>query len=297
MLRAIIIAPVVAALVAVSAGAGPGWVIDAAGAAGGKAAKLITGAQIKDGTVGSKDLSKAVRSALSASPGAGPGLQGPAGLDGEDGLDGETIVGPPGPPGEPGTAAERGDPGPPGPMGPESPVFFDLETLASASACGGARGVSIRAVWGVENHQDSAVVCDGPGVGEQGPPGPQGERGPQGIPGQDGEDGSQGPQGEQGPPGERGATGPAGPTGPQGPKGDPGTPGAGISGRWTGEVDGSANVSVPGVTEACAAVASVRSGSTPRFATTRVTPGVVAVNVWNSNGAAGGATVDLIVSC
>jgi hypothetical protein len=68
-----------------------GAVVASAATAG--AARLITGKQIKDGTISAKDLSKAVRAQLkkAGTPGSQgiPGPQGPAGTDG--------AQGPPGP--------------------------------------------------------------------------------------------------------------------------------------------------------------------------------------------------------
>jgi hypothetical protein len=64
-----------------------GLVVATAGTA--TAAKLITGKQIKDGSISAKDLSKAVRAQLAKTGAAGaPGAQGPAGAKGEAGIQG-----------------------------------------------------------------------------------------------------------------------------------------------------------------------------------------------------------------
>jgi hypothetical protein len=79
-----------------------GIVIATAGTA--TAAKLIGGNQIKDGSIASKDLSKAVRAKLDK-----PGRRGPAGSRGAPGPNGAT-----GAKGEPGAAGAKGDAGPRG---------------------------------------------------------------------------------------------------------------------------------------------------------------------------------------
>jgi hypothetical protein len=68
------------------------------------AAKLITGKQIKDGTISAKDLSKAVQAQLTKA-----GMAGPKGDTGS--------VGPAGDAGPAGSAGPRGDPGPTGAPG------------------------------------------------------------------------------------------------------------------------------------------------------------------------------------
>jgi hypothetical protein len=76
-----------------------GLVIATAGTA--TAAKLITGKQIKDGSISNNDLSKAVQTQLAKAgvPGS-PGLQGAPGLQGS--------------PGQKGDLGSKGDPGSPG---------------------------------------------------------------------------------------------------------------------------------------------------------------------------------------
>jgi hypothetical protein len=83
-----------------------GLVVASAATAG--ASKLITGKQIKNGSIGMKDLSKAVKRELAKGGPAGPqgaaGAQGPAGPKG--------AAGGAGPTGPAGAKGDRGDPGP-----------------------------------------------------------------------------------------------------------------------------------------------------------------------------------------
>jgi|tagenome__1003787_1003787.scaffolds.fasta_scaffold20989741_7 hypothetical protein len=96
--------------------------------------KLITGQDIKDGSIGLVDLSSSTKTGLKGQRGAagslGPagakGDTGPAGPAGPQGPKGDTgatgATGPKGdtgPQGIPGTAAAKGDPGPQGPQGPQ----------------------------------------------------------------------------------------------------------------------------------------------------------------------------------
>ena len=71
-----------------------GLVIATAGTAA--AAKLITGKQIKDGTISEKDLSKTVRAKLAAPGGSGPqgipGVKGDAGAKGDSGTPGRSAL-------------------------------------------------------------------------------------------------------------------------------------------------------------------------------------------------------------
>jgi hypothetical protein len=90
-----------------------GLVLACAGTA--TAAKLITGKQIKDGTITSKDLSKAVQAQL-----AKAGAAGPAGAAGAQG--------------EPGAKGAAGEPGPAGPAGLSG---VEVKTMIQAVTSGG----------------------------------------------------------------------------------------------------------------------------------------------------------------
>jgi uncharacterized RmlC-like cupin family protein len=74
------------------------------------AAKLITGKNIKNGSIETKDLSASARKSL----------HGDAGRDGRDGQAGQ--AGAPGAQGAPGGAGQDGDSGPAGPTGPRGPT-------------------------------------------------------------------------------------------------------------------------------------------------------------------------------
>jgi hypothetical protein len=87
--------------------------LGAAGTAG--AAKLLTGKQIKDGTIEAKDLSAKARKTLSGKTGPA----GPAGVGGSAGLGGSQ-----GPAGSPGGAGGAGTNGTPGATGVAGPTLF-----------------------------------------------------------------------------------------------------------------------------------------------------------------------------
>jgi hypothetical protein len=74
------------------------------------AASLITGAQIKNGTVTSADVRDGSLRLHDFAPGTVEQLVGPMGRTGQGGQ--------PGSPGQPGSAGPRGERGPEGPMGP-----------------------------------------------------------------------------------------------------------------------------------------------------------------------------------
>jgi hypothetical protein len=278
-----------------------GWNITGVGDALAAAKNLVTGKQIKDGSVQSRDLSRAVRSALSASPAAGPGLQGPAGvgLPGRDGASPPCLLEPRQCRGLDGSAAAQGAPGPvnrarlvnegcgDGRLG----VTLSFEFLETGSVpqqlCDGARGPagqSIVGATGAAGVDGRGFDCAGNEVGAgETPARCPGERGPAGadstVPGPAGQDG-QSPPCLSEPSQCRGAVGP---TGPQG------LPGRGISAAIHGEVTaGNTLVPVAGVAEGCVAVASA-SGNTPRAFSTEV--GVGTVRVY------GTGKFDLIVSC
>jgi hypothetical protein len=81
------------------------------------AQQLITGRDIKDGTVARKDLSTSVRAQLKTPKTGQTGPQGPAGPKGDPGAVGER--GPAGPAGARGPAGPKGDPGLKGDPGPK----------------------------------------------------------------------------------------------------------------------------------------------------------------------------------
>jgi hypothetical protein len=85
------------------------------------AAKLITGSQIKDGSIGSRDLARTVRAQLSRT--------GPAGVAGPQGVPGATgASGVQGPQGEPGPQGDAGPEGPTGPRGPSEVLERTMTT-------------------------------------------------------------------------------------------------------------------------------------------------------------------------
>jgi hypothetical protein len=90
--------------------------------------RLVTGGQIKDGSIQLKDLSPAARRALKGNRGL-RGLPGPAGAQGLQGLPGAT-----GAAGAKGDKGDKGDPGEPGTS------LFSATTIPS--------GVTIRGAWG-----------------------------------------------------------------------------------------------------------------------------------------------------
>lgn len=82
------------------------------------AAKLITGAQIKDGSIGTRDLARAVRAQISRT--------GPAGVAGPQGAAG--VAGVQGPQGVPGPQGDIGPEGPTGPRGPSEVLERTMTT-------------------------------------------------------------------------------------------------------------------------------------------------------------------------
>jgi hypothetical protein len=169
---------------------------------------LITGKQIKNGSVAGIDIKNntlrgadidesrlgAVRSAKYANEAGSAGN-----ADTVDGIDSADLRGMKGDKGDPGAEGPRGEAGPRGEKG-------DLGPQGERGEPGlqGERGEP-----GLRGEQGE------PGLqGEQGEPGLQGERG---EPGQQGEPGLQGEQGEPGPQGEQGLPGPEGPEGPPNP--------------------------------------------------------------------------------
>lgn len=143
----------------------------AAGASG-TVRSLITGAQIKDGSVASRDIANRTLVARDLSPALVASLRGQAGAAGATGAKGDTgdrgpagPQGPRGPQGAQGPQGEPGDPGgPPGPEGPKgdpgglagyeivvsAPISLAVDFMATGEApCpagkvavgGGAKGV------------------------------------------------------------------------------------------------------------------------------------------------------------
>ena len=86
-----------------------------AGTATAGAVKLISGAQIKDGSITSVDLSAKTKAALKGQTGS----QGPAGAQGATGAKGD--AGSVGPKGDAGVAGAKGNTGSQGPIGPQGP--------------------------------------------------------------------------------------------------------------------------------------------------------------------------------
>jgi hypothetical protein len=89
------------------------------------AGRLVTSAQIQNGTIKLKDLSKSAKKALL-------GSVGPAGERGAPGKDGS--------PGKDGKAGEPGEPGKPGEPGAPGTSIFNVGSIPS--------GVTVRGVWG-----------------------------------------------------------------------------------------------------------------------------------------------------
>jgi hypothetical protein len=175
-----------------------------AGTAGVKA--LITGAQIQDGTIKSRDIGNGAVRRVDIAPATVASLRGRRGPAGPRGLQG--IQGPQGPPGA------TGAPGPAGPTGPQG-------ATGSAGATGpkGDPGAGVHVTGSVAtaadlpetgNDGDAYIaldtghlhVWDGTAWIDtglvRGPEGPQGETGPQGVPGPEGPAGPTGPAGADG---------------------------------------------------------------------------------------------------
>jgi hypothetical protein len=163
---------------------------------------LITGKQIKNGSVAGIDIKNntlrgadidesrlgAVRSAKYANQAGSAGN-----ADTVDGIDSTDLRGMKGDKGDPGAEGPRGEAGPRGEKGDP-----------------GTQGE--RGELGLQGEQGEP----GP-QGERGEPGLQGEQGEPGLQGEQGEPGLQGEQGEPGPQGEQGLPGPEGPEGPPNP--------------------------------------------------------------------------------
>jgi hypothetical protein len=181
--------------------------IATAGTAGVQA--LITSAQIKDGTIASRDIKNGAigRADLAdAAEAALRGRRGPTGSQGPVGPAGAT--GPAGPQGASGPQGPQGATGAQGPAGPQGAPGAGVEVtgtvatvgdLPSGAAAGDAYIVAADGhlhVWTGSAWIDTGEV--------RGPQGPQGATGPTG------------PAGPAGPQGSTGATGPTGPAGADG---------------------------------------------------------------------------------
>jgi Collagen triple helix repeat (20 copies) len=140
------------------------------------AARVITGKEIKNGSITEKDLATALRQKLSVQV-----IEGPRGEAGATGARGE--AGPAGPKGETGPAGAKGSDGAPGPKG--EPGADGAPGAKGADGVPGAKG-------------------DTGATGATGASGSIGPIGPQGVPG------IPGAKGDKGDKGDTGATGPAG---------------------------------------------------------------------------------------
>ncbi len=138
----------------------------------------LTGAEIRNGSLGARDMSRDAQEQLT-------GARGPQGEAGPQG--GQGPQGPAGPQGAPSAVpGPRGDDGPAGPPGPQGPRG-DVTTVQGNSIVGpkGDRGEQ----------------------GERGPAGPQGPAGPAGARGEKGENGTNGAPGAKGDKGDPGTFG------------------------------------------------------------------------------------------
>jgi hypothetical protein len=91
--------------------------VPTAGAAG---VDLITGKDVKDGSIHLKDLTKGAQNKIKSHAIGAQGAQGPTGAKGNPGAPGQNgAPGPTGAKGNPGAPGQNGAPGPQGPRGPE----------------------------------------------------------------------------------------------------------------------------------------------------------------------------------
>jgi collagen triple helix repeat protein len=166
-------------------------------------AQLITGSQIKDGTVESRDIENGTIKSADLAPGLTRSLRGPRGLRGPAGAAG--VQGASGPAGPTGAAGPQGATGPTGPTGAKGDPGAGVHVTgsvadAAALPAGAATGDAYITLDDGHLHvwDGSAWVDTGAVRGPEGPAGPQGTQGPQGP---------QGPQGTQGPAGPSGVLG------------------------------------------------------------------------------------------
>jgi len=179
-----------------------GLAVVTAGTAGVKA--LITGAQIQDGTIKSRDIGNGTIRRVDIAPATVASLRGQRGPAGPRGLQGIQ-----GPQGSPGATGAQGPAGPTGPQG----------ATGSAGAAGpkGDPGAGVHVTGSV------ATAADLPATGNEGDAYIVTSTGDLHV--WDGDEWiNTGPV--VGPAGPQGATGATGPEGPQGPAGPPGPPGA-----------------------------------------------------------------------
>lgn len=113
---------------------------------GAVAAKMITGKQIKNGTVTSADIKNRTLQKADLSTKAQAALKGPAGEPGTDGAPGADgapgVAGAPGAPGAPGPAGAAGAVGPAGPAGPAG--LSNVERVVeSVTVAPGAQSVAV----------------------------------------------------------------------------------------------------------------------------------------------------------
>lgn len=187
---AFLLAGVVCALVAVTAGA-----------AGVQA--LITSAQIKDGTIQSRDIKNGsiARADMSATaiaslrgqrgPAGAAGATGPAGAQGPQGATGaQGAQGPAGPQGSQGAQGAKGDPGAGVHVTGSVATAADLPGTAAEGDAYIALDTGHLHVWDGESFVDT-----GPVQGPKGDKGDKGDTGDQGPAGPKGDQGIQGPAG------------------------------------------------------------------------------------------------------
>jgi hypothetical protein len=190
-----------------------GLAVVTAGTAGVEA--LITGAQIQDGTIKSRDVGNGAIRRVDIAPATVASLRGRRGPVGARGAQG--APGPVGAQGAQGPAGAQGSAGPAGPAGPPGPTGSTGATGATGEKGDPGAGVHVTGsvataaglpatgeegdayialdtghlhVWDGEAWIDTGPV--------RGPEGPQGETGPQGAPGPEGPVGPVGPAGADG---------------------------------------------------------------------------------------------------
>jgi hypothetical protein len=168
---------------------------------------LITGAQIKDGTIQSRDVKNGAITRLDIADATEAALRGQRGPRGAAGMQG--VAGPAGPAGSPGATGAAGPQGPAGAQGVQGPkgdigeglhvtgsVVEQADLLDLDASVGDAYIVTADDhlyIWDGEDWVDAGLVRGPAGPeGDVGPAGPQGTQGPMGetgAPGADGEDG------------------------------------------------------------------------------------------------------------